>query len=105
MKGKFFDLVKLLNKNLLKLQNLNDEFIGTSKGLELFIDQDNRMLKAKAPKRLSITALDEWTNTFRKGISIIVSRFPSRATDLIAYMGIIREAAADFPGLSFLIYD
>ena len=44
-------------------------------------------------------------NTFGTYISIIVSRFPSRATELIAYMGITREAAADFSGLGFLIYD
>ena len=37
----------------------------TSQGLELSIDPGNRMLKAKASKRLSITTLDEWTNTFR----------------------------------------
>ena len=63
------------------------------------------MLKAKAPKRLSITTLDECTNTFRTYISIIVSRFPSGATELIACMGIIRKAAADFLGLGFLIDD
>ena len=37
----------------------------TSQGLELSIDPDNRMLKAKAPKRLSITTMDEWTNTYQ----------------------------------------
>ena len=80
LKGEFFDLAKLLNRNLLKLQNLNDEFMDTSQGIELSIDPDNRMLKAKAPKRLSITTLDEWTNTFRMYIFIIISRFPSRVT-------------------------
>ena len=69
LKGEFFDLAKLLNKNLLKLQNLNDEFMDTSQGLELFIGPDNRMLKAKAPKRLSITTLDEWTKTHSERIS------------------------------------
>ena len=79
--------------------------MGTSQGLELFINPDNRTLKAKAPKRLSITTLDEWTNRFETYISIIVSCFPSRATELIACMGKIKEAAADFPGVGFLIYD
>ena len=105
MKDEFFDLAKLLNENLVRLRNLNDEFIDTSQGLELFIDPDNRMLKAKAPKRLSITTLEEWTNTFGTYVSIIVSRFPSRATELIAHMGIIREAATDSPGLGVVIYD
>ena len=71
----------------------------TSQGLELFIDPDNRMLKAKAPKIFSITTLGEWTNTFGR----YISRFTLRVTELIAYMGIIREAAADFPCLGFLI--
>ena len=75
----------------------------TSHGLELFIDPDNRTLKAKAPKRLSVTTLDKWTNTFGTYMSIIVSCFPFRATELIAYMNIMREAAADFPSLCFLM--
>ena len=41
LKGEFFDLAKLLNKSLLKVQNLNDEFMDSSHGLELFIDPDN----------------------------------------------------------------
>ena len=45
------------------------------------------------------------TGAFGTYISVIVSCFPNRAIELIDYMGIIREAAADFPGLCFLIYD
>ena len=42
LKSEFFDLAKLLNKKLIvKLQNLNDEFMDTSQGQELFIDPDN----------------------------------------------------------------
>ena len=86
----------------MKLQHLNDKFMDTSQGLELFSDPDNRMLKAKAPKRLSIKTLNEWTNTFGTYISVIVCHFPSGATELIAYVGIIRDAAAEFPVSVFL---
>ena len=34
----------------------------------------------------------------------LLSRFPNRAVELTYQMGIIREAAADFPGLGFLTY-
>ena len=101
--GEFFDLAKLMNKNLLKLQHMHNGILDSN--FELIVDPENKLLKAKPPRRLSITTLDEWTNALGTYISVIVSRFPNRAVELIDYMGIIREAAADFPGLGFLIYD
>ena len=101
--GEFFDLAKLMNKNLLKLQHMNIGILDSN--FELTVDPENKLLIAKPPRRLSITTLDEWTNAFGTYISVIISHFPNRGIELIDYMGIIREAAADFPSLGFLIYD
>ena len=58
----FFDLVKLMNKSLLKLQHMNNGILGSN--FELSVDPENKLLKAKPLRRLSITTLDKWTNAF-----------------------------------------
>ena len=67
--GEFLDLSKLLNKKLLKLQHMNNRILDSSS--ELIVDLENKLLKAKAPRRLSISTLDEWTNAFGTFISVI----------------------------------
>ena len=53
-------------------------------------------------KRPKITSIDRWLDAFAIYFAFIVSVYPSRAADLIAYQQFIRDAA---PGMAWYVYD
>ena len=55
--GEFFDLAKLMNKNLLKLQHMNNGILDSN--FELIVDPETNCLKAKPPRGCP---LPQWTN-------------------------------------------
>ena len=56
-------------------------------------------------KRPKITSIDRWLDAFAIYFAVIVSVYPSRAADLIAYQQWIRDAARKFPGMAWYVYD
>ena len=52
---------------------------------------------SKCPK---INFIDQWLNAFAIYFAVIVSVYPSRAADLIAYQQLIPDAAQKFPGMA-----
>ena len=51
-------------------------------------------------KRPQITSIDRWLDVLAIYFAVIVSVYASRATDLIAYQQLIRDAARKFPGMA-----
>ncbi|CAH3165043.1 unnamed protein product [Porites lobata] len=56
-------------------------------------------------KRPQITSIDRLLDAFAIYFAVIVSVYPSRAADLIAYQQLIRDAARTFPGMVWYVYD
>lgn len=56
-------------------------------------------------KRPKIDSVDKWLTAFGIYASIVVAKFPHKASQLFAYQRIIREAAQKFKGLAWYAYD
>ena len=56
-------------------------------------------------KRPKIDSLDKWLTAFGIYASVVVAKFPHKASQLFAYQRIIREAAQKFKGLVWYAYD
>ena len=56
-------------------------------------------------KRPKIDSLDKWLTAFGIYASVVVAKFPHKASQLFAYQRIIREAAQKFKGLACYPYD
>lgn len=54
---------------------------------------------------LKIDSLDKWLTAFSIYSSVVVSRFPLKASQLLSYQQIIRSAARKFRGLAWYSYD
>jgi hypothetical protein len=56
-------------------------------------------------KRPKIDCIDKWLTAFGIYASVVVERFPHKASQLFAYQRIIREASQKFKGLAWYSYD
>ncbi|CAH3179448.1 unnamed protein product, partial [Porites lobata] len=63
-------------------------------------DQGLTIPLPSSSKRPKITSIDLWLDAFAIYFAVIVSVYPSRAADLIAYQQLIRDAARKFPGMA-----
>ncbi|CAH3156539.1 unnamed protein product, partial [Porites evermanni] len=63
-------------------------------------DQGLTIPLPSSSKRPKITSIDRWLDAFAIYFAVIVSVYPSRAADLIAYQQLIRDAARKFPGMA-----
>ena len=97
--GEFFELAKLLPKNL----NTLDVGSDSSDNVGFTISSAGISLTPRKPQVL--TNIEEWTTAFNTYIIIIVQKFPNRASELLQYMEIIRHAAKAHGGLGWCIYD
>ena len=68
-------------------------------------DQGLTIPLPSSSKRPKITSIDLWLDAFAIYFAVIVSVYPSRAADLIAYQQLIRDAARKFPGMAWYVYD
>ena len=68
-------------------------------------DQGLTIPLPSSSKRPKITSIDRWLDAFAIYFAVIVSVYPSRAADLIAYQQLIRDAARKFPGMAWYVYD
>ena len=95
--GEFFDLSKLLPKNL----SLHDEEDNVSLSLENSVIKVSKKTKAST----SITDIEQWTNSFTTYLSVFTDKFPLRSQELLQYLSLIRYAARVHKGLGWVIYD
>ena len=95
--GEFFDLSKLLPKNL----SLHDEENNVSLSLENSVIKVSKKTKAST----SITDIEQWTNAFTTYLSVFTHKFPLRSQELLQFLSLIRYAARVHKGLGWVIYD
>ena len=98
--GEFFDISKLLPHNLNGLKGTNDE------SLFLAVNNDSTLkVEKRANNKKKISNIEEWTTAFNLFMKIFVDKFPSKASELISYMGLIRYAAFYHQSLGWYLYD
>ena len=95
--GEFFDLSKLLPKNL----SLHDEEDNVSLSLANYVIRVSKKTKAYT----SITDSKQWTNAFTTYLSVFTDKFPLWSQELLQYLSLIRYAARVYKGLGWVIYD
>ena len=85
--GEFFDLSKLLPKNMSTNNQSEDAIILTL---------ENSAIKAKKASNPTarITDIEQWTTAFTVYMSVLTHQYPNRAQELLQYMSLIRHAAA-----------
>ena len=96
--GEFFDLSKLLPKNL----SMYDEDVN------LTLTLDNSAIKVTKKRKSSpsqITEIEQWTTAFTTYMSVFTYKYPLRAQEFLQYLGLIRYAARVHKGLGWAIYD
>jgi hypothetical protein len=96
--GEFFDLSKLLPKNM-STNNLSEDAI--------ILTLENSVIKANKASQptAKITNIEQWTTAFTIYMSIMTHQYPIRAQELLQYMSLIRHAAHTHRGLGWCIYD
>ena len=97
LSGEFMELSKLLPKNFNSLQPLHDE--------TLTLSLENSVIRVNKAKATSITNIEEWTSAFTAYMSVIISKHPNRAAELLEYLSLIRYAAKYLRGLGWCVYD
>ena len=97
--GEFFDLSKLLPENFHSLAKKDNSY-------HLSMGEDSMLCfkQGKEPKK-KIRDIESWTTAFTCYIRIIIDKFPARAKDLVAYLDLIRYAAAYHQSMGWLLYD
>ena len=97
--GEYVDFVTLLPMTSLLTDTIHSH-------LNLKVgDQGLTIPLPSSSKRPKITSIDRWLDAFAIYFAVIVSVYPSRAADLIAYQQLIRDAARKFPGMAWYVYD
>ena len=96
--GEFFDLSKLLPKNL----SLYDEDDNLTLTLE---NSTVKVTKKKKSGQSQITDIEQWTTVFTTYMSVFTYKYPLRAQELLQYLSLIRYAARVHKGLGWAIYD
>lgn len=95
-KGEFFDLSKILPKNL-SLYDKDDN---------LTLSLENIVIKVTKRKATSIiTDIEQWTTAFTTYMSVSALKYPLRAQELLSYLSLIRYAARVHKCLGWAIYD
>lgn len=95
--GEFFDLSKLLPKNLTVYDD--DD--------HLSLTLENSTVKVSKKKSTSsrITDIEQWTTAFTSYMSVFTCKYPLRAQEFLQYLSMIRYAARIHKGLGWAIYD
>lgn len=97
LSGEFMELSKLLPKNVNSLQPFYDE--------PLTLTLENSVIRENKAKATCITDIEEWTLAFTAYMSVIVSKYPPHAAELLEYLSLIRYAAKYHRGLGWCVYD
>ena len=96
--GEFFDLSKLLPKNI-SISNQSEDTI--------VLTLENSVIKAKkaCQPTARITDIEQWTTAFSTYMSVMTYQYPTRAQELLQHMSLIRHAAHTHRGLGWCVYD
>ena len=94
--SEFVDFAILLDKTSLDRECNGGRLFSVEKGNVVWLE--NRAKPA-------IEDIEEWTDAFLVFSSIYLSAHPSKATELLKYASIVRDAAARFYGWGWRIYD
>ena len=78
LSGEFMELSKLLAKSFNSLQPLHDE--------PLTLTFENSVIRVNKAKATSITNIEERTSAFIAYMSVIISKHPSGAAELLEYL-------------------
>ena len=97
LSGEFMELSKLFPKNFNSLQPLHDK--------PFTLTLENSVIRVNKAKATSITKIEEWTSAFTAYISVIISRHPTCAAELLEYLSLIRYADKYHRGLGWCVYD
>ena len=87
---------------LLPMTSLHTDTIHSHLNLKVG-DQGLTIPLPSSSKRPKITSIDRLLDAFAIYFAVIVSVYPSRAADLIAYQQLIRDAARTFPGMAWYV--
>lgn len=98
--GEFFELSKLLPKNLNR-SNVGSDY--PDNNVSFTVSASGISLTPRKPQVL--TNIEDWTTAFNTYMLIVVHKFPTRAGELLQYMETIRHAAKTHGGLGWCIYD
>ena len=90
--------------NLLPLFSLLNDTLNSQLSLKVG-EQGLTIPLPSSSKRPRIATIDKWLDAFAISFSVLVSAHPLRASDLIAYQQLIRDAARKFPGMAWYVYD
>ena len=85
LSDEFMELSKLLPKNFNSLQPLHDK--------PLPLTFENSVIKVNKARATSITYIEEWTSAVTAYMSVIISKRPTRAAELLEYLSLIRYGA------------
>ena len=91
------ELSKLLPKNFNSLQPLHDK--------PLTLTVENSVIRVNKAKATCITNIEEWTTAFTSYMSVIISKHPNHAAELLEYRSLIHYAAKYHRGLGWCVYD
>ena len=89
--GEFIEISKLLPKNFNVLNPSQDE--------PLTLTLENSVIKINKAKATSITDITEWTTAFTAYMGVLISKFSHRASELLEYLSLTRDAARYHRGL------
>ena len=92
--GEFMNLSKLWLRNFNSLEPLHDE------PLTLTVENvDNSVIRVNKAKATSITNTEEWTLAFTAYMSVIISKHPNCAAELLEHFSLVCYTAKYHRGL------
>ena len=95
--GEFFELSKLLPKNLFATTN--------EQPVSLTLENSTLKVKTSTQSVTNITDIKQWTTAFTTYMSVFTHEFPNRSQEFLQYMSIILHAAQCHKGMGCCIYD
>ena len=66
---------------------------------------ENSVIRVNKAKATSITNIEEWASAFTAYMSVIISKQPNRAAELLEYLSLTRYAAKYHRGIGWCVYD
>ena len=94
--GEFFELSKLLPKNLFAPTN--------EQPVSLTLENSIIKVKTSTQSVTNITDIEQWTTAFTTYMSVFTHVFPNRAQELLQYLSVIRHTAQCHKGVGWCIY-
>lgn len=91
--------------NIALLLKGNSELSELFSGGLLHVSDDGKIEAKPRQLKEKVATIDKWTDAFLIFTSIYIQRHPEKASELLKYMFVIRDAAMKYPILSWRTYD